>query len=72
MNGSYTDVELARLRAIKPAELGKLLVQTGLIPRAAIWDQDGYDGGLTWERIVDLSKRLEEILYPELSKGESK
>jgi hypothetical protein len=46
------------LRSLRPMNLAQALITHGLVDESAVYDPDGYDGGVTLERIYRLSRDL--------------
>jgi hypothetical protein len=52
--------ELRRLRRVlAPQQLAELLAARAVVDESAVFDAEGYDGGLTMERIHALSRSLQ-------------
>ena len=45
-------------QALRPMPLAQLLIKHGLVDESAVYDFEGYDGGVTMEQIYRLSREL--------------
>ena len=44
--------------------IGAILVNHGVIDRSAIEDPDGYDGGITKQRVIDATLEIAKLHWP--------